>query len=60
MGVRGHYTFSLTLDKGHFITVFRIVIHRLNLKQAAACQICNLLCQRGCISCMREIRNQTI
>ena len=20
MGVRGHYTFSLTLDKGHFIT----------------------------------------
>ena len=22
MGVRGHYTFSLTLDKGHFITEF--------------------------------------
>lgn len=25
MGVRGHYTFSLTLDKGHFITEFRQV-----------------------------------
>ncbi len=26
MGVRGHYTFSLTLDKGHFITGFRLYI----------------------------------
>ena len=26
MGVRGHYTFSLTLDKGHFITEFRPLV----------------------------------